>query len=523
MLSSPHSPAPSARWRWRRSAFRRPSSCRWSSPSGSSTARARREPRDGQPAATLARAFGAGWWLGFGYFVAGFWWLSAAFLIDPAFTWALPIGVLGLPAVLALFFGAGFVVARLLWVPGPARILALALGLALAEWARGHLFTGFPWNPLGMGLGGNLVTAQLAALVGLDGLNLVTVALFAAPATLADRRTAPRWRPSWSRLPSLGARLWLRRGWRLTLARPADVPNVVRPHHAAGPAARCGVLEPRTATGSSTITSHCRSRTTPPRAIKLDDVTMLVWPESPFPFILQRDPFELGKIGAMLPQNTSLVTGAAREVAVPAQDGHAGYSDYYNSILVIARGGRVVGSYDKVHLVPFGEYLPFDAALRAIGLRNFVDVPGGFQFGDRRRALIVPGMPTAAPLICYEAIFPGEVRPASGQRPQYLLNITNDGWFGVTSGPSQHMAQARLRAIEEGLPMVRGAATGVSAMIDPYGRVLEHLPLGPEGIIDARLPQPIAPPLFAWFGVSAFWVVWLYYLLDLFAISIVYR
>lgn len=454
----------------------------------------------------LAAAFGAGWWLGFGYCVAGFWWLSSAFLIDPDFTWALPLGVIGLPAILALFYGAGFVVARLLWVPGPARVLALALGLSLAEWARGHLFTGFPWNPLGMGLGGNLLTAQLAALVGLDGLTLVTVALFAAPATLALRGPR-RWRPTLVALAGL-ALVCAWGGFRLTRPRPPDVPNVVVRIMQPGlrPDAEFSAQN-----GDRIVERYIAlsRRYDAEKHVALADVTMLVWPESAFPFILQRDPEELGKIGAMLPQTTSLVTGAAREVEVPAQGGHAGYSDYYNDILVIARGGRVVGSYDKVHLVPFGEYLPFDAALRALGLRNFVAVPGGFSFGDARRALIVPGMPTAAPLICYEAIFSGEVRPASGQRPRFLLNITNDGWFGVTSGPWQHAAQARLRTIEEGLPMVRGAATGVSAMIDPYGRILDALPLGPEGIIDARLPEPIAAPPFAWFGPSAFWVVWI--------------
>ena len=455
----------------------------------------------------LRRAFAAGWWLGFGYFVAGFWWLSAAFLIDPDFTWALPLGVLGLPALLALFFGSGFALARAIWRPGPGRVLALALGLSAAEAARGHLFTGFPWNPLGMGLGGNLVTAQTAALGGLDGLTLLTIALFAAPATLADRHDGRReWRPTLAAVAALSAILAYG-GLRLSQSAPQAASDAIvrivqpglRPDSEFSPENRDRIVDHYIAL--SQIDDFAKH-------IRLDDVAMLVWPESAFPFILQRDPDELGKIGGMLPARTHLVTGAAREVDVPAEDGRRAHSDYYNAILVIARGGGIVDSYDKVHLVPFGEYLPFDALLRAIGLRNFVAIPGGFEFGRTRHALFVPGLPPASPLVCYEAIFPGEVGVAASPRPAYLLNITNDGWFGRTSGPYQHFAQARLRSIEEGLPMIRGAATGISAIVDPYGRILQSLPLGPEGIIDAHLPAPIAPPPFARFSLWLSSLAW---------------
>lgn len=457
--------------------------------------------------AALWHAFSDGWWLGFGYFIAGFWWLSAAFLIDPEFTWAMPFGVLGLPALLALFFGAGFALARALWRPGPGRVLALALGLSAAEAARGHLFTGFPWNPLGMGLGGTLVTAQPAALVGLDGLTLLTVAIFAAPATLADRGDRRRAaRPTLVALAALAAILAYG-GLRLSRPAPPEGDQIVRivqpglrPDSEFSPENRDRIVDHYIALSQTDDAA---------KHIKLDDVAMLVWPESAFPFILQRDPYELGKIGGMLPARTHLVTGAAREVEVPAGNGHVAHSDYFNSILVIARGGAVVESYDKVHLVPFGEYLPFDSTLRALGLRNFVAIPGGFEFGVGRHALIVPGLPPAAPLICYEAIFPGEVNVAGAPRPAYLLNITNDGWFGLTAGPHQHFAQARLRSIEEGLPMVRGAATGISAVIDPYGRILQSLPLGPEGIIDARLPAPIDPPPFARFSLWLSSLAWI--------------
>jgi apolipoprotein N-acyltransferase len=177
----------------------------------------------------------------------------------------------------------------------------------------------------------------------------------------------------------------------------------------------------------------------------------------------------------------------------------------YNSIYVLDRDGLITATYDKLHLVPFGEYLPFQRLLESLGLQQLTKQRGGFSAGDRRRLLLIPGAPPAVPLICYEIIFPGEVGAQAalqgdGQsggkaaRPGWMINVTNDGWFGISSGPYQHFQQARVRAIEAGLPLVRAANTGISAVVDPLGRVIEKLPLGVEGAIDARLPQPIAAP-----------------------------
>ncbi|MET0606290.1 MAG: apolipoprotein N-acyltransferase, partial [Beijerinckiaceae bacterium] len=151
------------------------------------------------------------------------------------------------------------------------------------------------------------------------------------------------------------------------------------------------------------------------------------------------------------------------------------------------------------HLVPFGEYLPFRSLYDWLGLRQFVNIPGGFDAGAMRRALDVRGLPPIAPLICYEAIFPAAVLPP-GQRPGLMLNVTNDAWFGVTPGPYQHLAQARMRTIEEGLPLIRAANSGVSAIIDPYGRMLSRLPLGAEGVLDGPLPRALGPTLYARLG-----------------------
>jgi apolipoprotein N-acyltransferase len=233
-------------------------------------------------------------------------------------------------------------------------------------------------------------------------------------------------------------------------------------------------------------------RATGPNRTGLGDITTLIWPESSFPFILSRDPQALAQIGDALPTGTILVTGAAR-----AEVGPQGRPRYFNAVQVLAHGGVILDSADKVHLVPFGEYLPFDGVLTRLGLHHFVNIPGGFEAGVVHRLIDVPGLPPVAPLICYEAIFPGAVVPREGPRPGLLLNLTDDGWFGRTAGPYQHLAQARLRTIEEGLPLVRAATTGISAIIDPYGRILESLSLGAEGVLDGNLPKALAPPLAA--------------------------
>lgn len=441
---------------------------------------------------------GIGWAWGFGYFTAGLWWLGAAFLVEAdQFAWALPLGVVGLPALLALFFAIGFAVARLVWSRGASRIAALAFGLAAAEWLRGHVLTGFPWNTLGMALGGNLWTMQAASLVGLYGLTLLAVVIAAAPATLATGAT-PRGRfgPTLAALAACAG---------LAAYGAGRVPAAPDPTVAG---VRLRLIQPNipqddkfgSANRERIVGTYLElsDRALSPDRTGLADVTHLIWPESAFPFLVQRDPEALGRISAALPAGTQLITGAARVRELP--DGERLTREnavFFNAILTIGAGGRFGDLYDKVHLVPFGEYLPgpLDALLRALGLRQFVSIPGGFTAGDRagQRILNVPGLPPVAATICYEAIFPGAILPpdpAEGAPavPGLILNLTNDAWFGDTPGPRQHFAQARLRAVEEGLPLVRDANSGISAVVDAHGRVVASLPLGVEGVLDANLP-----------------------------------
>ena len=237
------------------------------------------------------------------------------------------------------------------------------------------------------------------------------------------------------------------------------------------------------------------NRATGPASKGVHDFTLLIWPESAFPFFLTREPDALAQIANLLKPNTELITGAVR--AVRSSDARA--TRAYNSVYVIDPDGSIHGVYDKVHLVPFGEYLPLQHLLEGLGLRQLTKTVGGFLSGERRRTMDVPGAPKMLPLICYEAIFPAAAVPR-GERPGWLVNVTNDGWFGISSGPHQHFQQARVLAIAEGLPLVRAANTGISAVVDPLGRVVNALPLGVEGVLDSRLPAAIEPTLYVRFG-----------------------
>jgi apolipoprotein N-acyltransferase len=441
----------------------------------------------------------AGWWWGFGFLLAGLWWLGAAFLVEAdKFAWAIPLGVVALPAFLAVFPALGFGLARLLWPAGAGRILMLAVALTASEWLRGHVLTGFPWNVYGMMLAGPLWLAQIASVVGLYGLTLLAVAIGAAPATLGTGAEGRRrWHGPALAIVALAALAGFG-AWRVPAAPTPLVAGV-----------KLRLMQPNlpqdakfnARNGEAILNQYLAlsDRATGPTTLGMQDLTHLVWPESAFPFLLGRSPEALSRIAAALPPNATLITGAARAgEALPGES----RPPIFNSIQVVNDEGVVVSSYDKVHLVPFGEYLPplLDRLIRAVGLSEFVSVPGGFSAGTRRTAMTVRGLPPVAPLICYEVVFPGAATPRQGPRPGLMLNLTNDGWFGQTSGPYQHLAQARLRAIEEGLPLVRVANTGISAVVDGHGRTIASLPLGTQGVLDAGLPRAGSVTLFSQFG-----------------------
>jgi apolipoprotein N-acyltransferase len=449
----------------------------------------------------IASAAATGWWFGFGYFLAGLYWVGFAFLVDAkTFGWLMPFAVLILPAGLALFTGAGFALARMLWTRGPVRILTFAAALTATEWLRGHVLTGFPWNAFGYALTSPLALGESVALVGLWGLTLIAIAVFASPALLGDDRAdTPR---PWLALTAVATVL-------VGLAIYGAVRLVTTPT-AYADGVRLRIMQPNLPQdekfnyGAKQQVMQryiaLSNRAGGPQSSGLRDVTHLIWPESAFPFFLTREPDAMAEIARLLPEGTVLITGAARADSASTPRSLRAY----NSIYVIDHEGSVLSVYDKVHLVPFGEYLPFQRLLERLGFMQLTKQQGGFQAGDRRRALEVPRAPKFLPLICYEIIFPHDIVGA-GERPGWLVNLTNDAWFGISAGPHQHFQQARVRAIEEGLPLVRAANNGISAVVDPLGRVIRSLPLGAEGVLDSPLPQPAAPTLYSRTGD---WPVW---------------
>jgi apolipoprotein N-acyltransferase len=443
----------------------------------------------GVPAAAMA-----GWWFGLGYFVPGLYWIGDAFLVDaPTFAWLMPFAVLGLPAYLALFTAFGFGLARLSWTKDASRVIVLAASLTLSEWLRGHVLTGFPWNAFGYALTEPLALAQTASLIGLWGLTFLSVAIFASPAALIDGNS--RGRRPWI-APVMALAVLVAMGVfgavRLSLHPTVTVAKV-----------KLRIMQPNLqqdirfnyAAKAEVMQKYLTlsDRASGPQSTGVRDASILIWPESAFPFFLTREADAMAQIADLLPQGTVLITGSVRAPDLPPG---MRITRAYNSIYVIDHDGSVLSVYDKLHLVPFGEFLPYQNLMEKLGFVQLTKVQGGFIPGTRRHTMEIPNAPRALPLICYEAIFPGDV--ASGDdRPGWIVNLTNDGWFGISTGPYQHLQQARLRAIEQGLPVVRAANTGISAVIDPLGRIVARLGLGQEGVLDSGLPSAISPTPYA--------------------------
>ena len=460
-------------------------------------------------ASGAGRAAGAGWWFGFGYFLPGLLWIGEAFLVEAeVFAWLLPFAVTLLPAGMALYFALAAGAARSVWPAGLARVVVLAIALAASEWLRGHLFTGFPWNVLGYALTWPLVLMQSAGMLGIYTLTAWAVIIFAAPlvglAAAAGPTGGLRVRAAilMSALPLALLAIY---GAVVLDAGPArSVPDValriVQPS-----IPQREKWQPDNQNGNFTLHLDLSRHNQAGEIDDLAGITHLIWPEAAMPFLPLDHPQALLAIGQLLPDETRLLAGALRldRRGTAAADGSARATARpraYNSLLVLGSGGNLIGLYDKIHLVPFGEFLPFQETLEAIGLEQITRQRGGFTPGPEPRPLLeVAGLPPVEVLICYEAIFPQEVVQGAA-RPGLLLNVTNDGWFGHTIGPYQHFHQSRVRAVEQGLPLIRAANNGITAMIDGHGRVLGRLELDARGVLDVALPQALSEPPYARFG-----------------------
>jgi apolipoprotein N-acyltransferase len=434
-----------------------------------------------------------GWAYGFGQFLAGLYWVAYAFLVDPLqHAWQIPFVALLFPGGLALFIALACTASSLFWREGISRILVVTVTYSLAEWLRGHILTGFPWNLPGYGWGASLSVLQTVSWFGVYGLTLLTILFGASLALLAERGRAPLIPAT---MTILFLAFWTAGAFRLSATPSQFVPSV-----------ELRIIQPNVAQTDKYLPSlrarHWRELIDLSRVRHAPPPTHIIWPEAAPPFLLRYVPQALADVAALTSGKTVLMTGAVRADREPDAT-----LLLHNSFYIFARGGQLLATYDKFHLVPFGEYVPFPATLHALGIDKLVNQPGSFASGDRPRTYAVPGTPPAGPLICYEVLFPGEV--TAHRRPGWLVNVTDDSWFGPASstGPYQHLLVARARAIEEGLPLVRAANTGISAVIDPLGRIIAQLGVGRTGIVNAPLPKPLAPTLFARTGHVVFWLM----------------
>jgi apolipoprotein N-acyltransferase len=467
--------------------------------------------RPGGPREVAWPAAVAGWWFGFGYFLFGLFWIGEAFLVEAdKFGWLLPFAVTLMPAGLALFWAAATAVAALLWRSGVLRLLVLALAIAAAEWLRGHVLTGFPWNVLGYALTWPVVLMQSAGLIGIYGLTLIAVPIFAAPLVLAAdaHAGASRRRAGLYALLITGVPVLLLSGYgvfRLATAPDGVIEGVkIRIVQPSIPQREKWLPEKQ----GAIFQDHLDLSKVDASGARDDlaGITHVVWPEAAMPFLPLEHPEALEAIGAMLPDTTMLLTGALRRETGASSAGEFSSrpTKAYNSLMVFDGRGALHSVYDKTHLVPFGEYLPWQSTLEAMGIEQLTRLRGGFSDGvTPRPTLGLPGLPAVGGLICYEAIFPG-VGAASRERPGLLVNITNDGWFGNTTGPRQHFHQTRVRAVEEGLTLVRAANNGISALVDGNGRVLVMIGINVRGSVDSTVPVERSMPLYAVLGDTIF-------------------
>jgi len=434
------------------------------------------------------QAFAYGWWAGFGLFAVGLNWIGYSFTQQQAVPVILaPIAILGLSALLSLYVAIIFVICRKLWCAGWFRVLLFAAVWTLFEVARGMWFTGFPWHLVGGAWAEWLPVAQSSYYISVYGLTFLTVLAAGSFVMLLDGG-------AWQRtllLPALAVLAF----FVLSVAGYLRL-EAGQTHYHLGISMRLVQANVKQSEKwlSYLIEDHFDKHMSLSRAAdpdgKAKGVRLLIWPET----AVQTESFDRDgsihrwRMSKLLEYGSFAITGAPRYVRT--EDGY----DYYNSLFALNSSADLYARYDKVHLVPFGEYLPYENLLKKLGLSQLT---GGSAWtaGRRRQTVALPGTPGFSPLVCYEAVFPGEVIDLR-DRPEWILNITNDAWFGATEGPYQHLALARMRAVEEGLPLVRAASTGVSAVIDGYGRTLSSMPVGREGIMDSPLPKAIdQPPL----------------------------
>ena len=438
-------------------------------------------------------AFGVGWWFGLGHFSAGLYWVANALLTFPErFGWLAPFAVFGLAGLLAFFPACIAVLTRIFarHCSATGRVFVFAAMWTTFEWLRSWVFTGFPWNLIGSAWVFSDAMIQSTALAGVYGLSLLSVIVAAMPAILAGN---DGWAVRASPLRVLGVAgfalviVWAGGALRLSMGSDEVVANVrlrlvqgnfdqrLKWDHQQKP---------------KNFSELLRMSAAPPQPGE-PPPTHVIWPETAATYFVASEAGARQAIASVTPKGGLTITGAPRTTPQKEPTYRV-----WNSLHAIDEKARIVGTYDKSHLVPFGEYMPLRGLL---GLQKITAGATDFSPGSGPLTLHLKGLPPVSPLICYEVIFPDRVIDKRA-RPQWLLNLTNDGWYGVSSGPYQHLAAARLRAVEMGLPLVRVANTGISGVIDGYGRVTAKLELAAKGVLDSDLPVALEPTLYGRLG-----------------------
>ncbi|TVQ83774.1 MAG: apolipoprotein N-acyltransferase [Micavibrio sp.] len=492
------------------------------------------------------QAFARGWFFGAGFFMGGLYWVMFALFVDIAAWWFLvPLALFGIPALLGLYIGVFGILSFKMFkfFSGISSVLMFAVLWCVMEFLRGILFTGFPWNLSGYAWASSLAMMQNLSWAGIYGLSILTILAASLPIILF-LEAGPRLRSAALAVSLLlPLSLWTWGSVRLATAEDVGMhdgimlrivqPNI--PQHekwldnkqaehlrryfalSALPVEKAALrlfdeseiaalpgLQRRDIFSDSHVAALQLAETNGavlPDPSPRRSPTYIIWPETAVTADLQTHP-ELGDyLRSSLPQDSILMTGNI--YSRKSEDGQ--YRYYYNSLLVMDVATGEKSYYDKTHLVPFGEYVPFRNFFSVGALGSVLSGFEDFQRGSGPYTADYFDMPAFSPLICYEAIFPGYVINSRKQRPEWLLNVTNDGWYGKSSGPYQHFAFSRARAIEEGLPMVRAANTGISAVIDPYGRVMGMVPLGEAGILDHALPEALPQTLYGKWREGFFW------------------
>ncbi len=407
------------------------------------------------------------WIAGFGYFGASLTWIVNPFLVEPdLYAWMAPFAVVLLPAGLALFWGAGTWIAYRIG----RGTTAAAFGLILAELGRAYLFTGFPWGQFAQGYL-DTIAMPLVAWIGAQGLSIVFILVAGAAVTISLRQRA-------ARAPVL-----------LILCLPA-FPYHPAPEPADPDAPVIRLVQPNAPQAEKWLPEKAEEFLQRQLAASAadDPPALIVWPETAIPYLLNYADYTLSEISERA-RNVPVILGVNRESG----------GLYYNSLALLGPGGVPLETYDKRQLVPFGEYIPGGEVMADLGIHGFAARDGAaYAAGQSEELIDVPNIGPVLPLICYEGIFPSMSQRA--ERPRLLLLITNDGWFGQGAGPKQHFAQARLRSIEQGIPMARVANTGITAMIDAAGSPVAEIPFQTTGFVDAKLPPLGASTIYSGFG-----------------------